>query len=160
MEIQRASVEFTGLKELEALEQTIVKGIAQEYLPILERKVKNNFDLLVHVKGHNRSPPSDSMKSDKRIKYSVHLKLIYANNNSLNIDKVHDWDLPKAMHVSMVALLNRLNKEFKGDVSKTYNRKSANNSEKRIREREMEVRKDRKKSSVRKQANKKRNKTN
>ncbi len=144
-------LEFTGLRELEPLEQTIVKGIAQEYFPVLQRDVHNDINVLVHVKAYN--------KGGKRAKYSVHLKLIYAEN-SINVDHVHDWDLPRGVHEAFVALLNMAKKRFHLDVSnRNQVRKSQNKSEKQIRRREQDIRKDKKKSKIRRQANNKRNRT-
>ena len=157
MEEGRGSVEFTGLKQLEPIEQTIVKGIAQEYLPIIQRQVNNNFDLLVHVKSHKKSP--DASMSDKRTKYAVHLKLIYANNNIFNVDKVHDWDLPKGVHESFVALMNVIKKNFKNDSTKFAQRKSTQKSEKQIKRREVQISKDKKKQTIRREALKKKNRT-
>jgi hypothetical protein len=143
-------LEFTGLRELEPLEQTIVKGISQEYFPIIQREVHNDIDVLVHVKAYN--------KGGKRSKYSVHLKLIYAGN-VLDVNKVHDWDLPRGVHESFVALLNMAKHKFRGDVTNVKARKSINKNEKGIKRREMLIRKDKKKSKIRKQTRRKRNRT-
>ena len=143
-------IEFTGLKELEPLEQTIVKGIAQEYFPILQRDLHNDIDLLVHVKPYT--------KGGNRVKYSVHLKLVYAGN-VINVDKVHDWDLPKAVHESFVALLNISKKQFVGDETRYGARRSQNKSEKTIKRREREIRNNKRKSHIRREMNKKRNRT-
>ena len=159
MDEQRGTIEYTGLKQLEPLEQTIVKGIAQEYLPIIQRQIHNGFDLLVHIKAHNKSPSSEFGKVDKRQKYSVHLKLIFTDNIILNVDKVHDWDLPKGMHESFVALLNRVKKEYKLDANKYKARKSANKSPKQVKRRERQISKSKKKQTIRRNAQKKRNKT-
>ncbi len=138
-----AVLEFTGLSELEPLEQTIVKGIAQEYYPLLQRDIHQDVDILVHVKSYG--------KGGHRNKYSVHLKLIYGGN-ILNVDKVHDWDLPKGVHEAFVALLNIAKKRFKLDPLKYPKRKSENKSWKQIKRRERQVRKDKRKSSVRRRA--------
>jgi len=157
MEEGRGSVEFTGLKQLEPVEQTIIKGIAQEYLPIIQRQLNNNFDLLVHVKAHKKSP--DASMNDKRTKYAIHLKLIYANNNIFNVDKVHDWDLPKGAHESFVALMNVIKKQFKNDATRFPQRKSTQKSEKQIKRREVQISKDKRKQTVRREVQKKRNRT-
>lgn len=143
-------LEFTGLKELEPLEQTIVKGIAQEYYPLLQRDVHQDVDILVHVKTYN--------KGGHKSKYSIHLKLIYAGN-VLNVDKVHDWDLPRGVHEAFVALLNMAKHKFKLDPLKWPKRKSTNKSWKQIKRRERQVKKDKRKSSVRRRALKKRRRT-
>lgn len=144
------SVEFTGLKELEPMEQTIVRGIADQYLPKIERDVHNDVDLLVHVKGYN--------KGGHRSKYSVHLKAIYATKVA-NVDNVYDWDLPKAVHEGFVALLNMLKKQLRLDANQFRIRKSTQKDEIQIKRRERQVSGDKKKSKMRKQANKKRNRT-
>ncbi len=146
-----STMEFTGLKYLEPLEQTIVKGIAQEYLPILQREAHNDIDVLVHVKSYN--------KGGNRSKYSVHLKLI-SSGSSIDVDKTHDWDLPRGIHEAFVDLLNIAKKKFGNDTSRRYEfRKSQNKNDKSIRRRELEVRKNKRKSSIRKQMNKKRGRT-
>lgn len=141
-------LEFTGLRELEPLEQTIVKGIAQEYYPLLQRSVHNNIDVLVHVKPYE--------KGGNRAKYSIHIKLIYAGN-VLDVNKVHDWDLPKGVHEAFVALLNMAKKKFDLDANKFEQRKSTKKSEKQIKRREAKIQKDRTKQSVRRNVKKKRN---
>ena len=143
-------LEFTGLRDLEPLEQTIVKGIAQEYFPILQRNVHNDIDVLVHVKPYT--------KGGKREKYSIHLKVVYAGN-VFNIDKVHDWDLPRAVHESFVAMLNLIKKDFRNDSTKWPIRKSQNKSEKTILRREREIKDNKRKSTIRREMNKKRNRT-
>lgn len=143
-------MEFTGLKELEPLEQTIVKGIAQDYFPILQQRVHNDIDLLVHVKSYN--------KAGNRSKYSIHLKLIYAGD-VIDVNKVHDWDLPKGVHEAFVALLNIAKKKFKLDANKYKERKSQNKSEKQVWRRERAVTSNRKKMSRRKRALSKRRRT-
>ncbi len=143
-------IEFTGLKNLEPLEQTIVKGIAQEYFPILQRELHNDIDVLVHVKAYE--------KGGKRHKYSIHLKVIYASN-VLDVNHVHDWDLPRGVHEAFVALLNIVKKKFKGDTTKFAIRKSQNKNEKQIKRREREVRNNKKKWHIRKEMKKKRSRT-
>ncbi len=151
------NVEFTGLRDLEPLEQTIVKGIAQEYLPVIQQHINNNFDLLVHVKAHNRTIDNDVDKVDKNTNYGIHIKLIFATKNIINVDRVADWDLPRGIHESFVALLNRVKKEFRQDANQYRTRKSIQKNEKQILRREFQVRNDKKKAKIRKQANKKRN---
>lgn len=141
-------LEFTGLKNLEPLEQTIVKGIAQEYFPLVLRAVHNDADVLVHVKAYG--------KGGKREKYSIHIKVIYPGD-ILDVNKVHDWDLPRGVHEAFVALLNMAKKRFNLDSTKYEIRKSTQKSEKQIKRREWQIRKDKKKSRIRRNANKKRN---
>lgn len=143
-------MEFTGLKELEPLEQTIVKGIAQEYFPVLQQRVHNDIDLLVHVKAYN--------KAGNRSKYSIHLKLIYAGN-VIDVNKAHDWDLPKGVNEAFVSLLNIAKKKFSLDANKYKFRKSENKNEKQIIRRAEQVRRDKKKSSSKRRALKKRGRT-
>jgi hypothetical protein len=152
MAIERTgSMEFTGLKGLEPLEQTIVKGIAQEYLPILERDVHSDIDVLVHVKSYN--------KGGNRTKYSIHLKLIYAGN-VIDVNKVHDWDLPKGVHEAFVALINIAKKKFRNDTSRTVTmRKSQNKSENQVKRRERKISKDKRKQTIRRTVQRKRSRT-
>ena len=144
-------LEFTGLKNLEPLEQTIVKGIAQEYFPRVKREVKNDIDLIIHVKPYR--------KAGKRAKYSVHVKCIYATKVE-DVNKVADWDLPKGVHEAFVALLNILRKKIKNGPSKYKVRKSTQKSEKQVARRAAQVKKDKRKSRAKKNAQKKRNRTN
>ena len=136
-------LEFTGLRDLEPLEQTIIKGIAQEYYPKVEREEHNIIDLIIHVKPYH--------KLGHKSKYSIHLKCIYATK-TLNVDNVADWDLPKGVHEAFVALLNLLRHELKGGPSKYKARKSSHKSEKQIIRRAEQVRKSKKKSNVKKRA--------
>ena len=145
-----AMLEFTGLGELEPLEQTIVKGIAQDYYPILQRDVHNDVDILVHVKSYE--------KEGNRSKYSIHLKLVYAGR-VLNVDGVHDWDLPKGVHQAFVAMLNLVRHKFRLDGNKYKVRKSTNKSPKQVIIRERQVRRDKKKSNARRRALSKRRRT-
>lgn len=145
-----AKVEYTGLHKLEPLEQTIVKGISEEYYPKVKREAKNDIDLLVHVKSHH--------KTGNRAKYSVHVKMIYATK-TMNIDHVADWDLPKAVHEAFVALMNLTRGELKNSSSKYKKRKSTQKSEKQVIRRAAAVKKNKKKSSVKKKVTKKRSKT-
>ncbi|MBN2421271.1 hypothetical protein JXB27_03260 [Candidatus Woesearchaeota archaeon] len=132
--------EYTGLKELEPLEQTIVKGITEQYLPKLERDAHNDVNLLVHVKGYN--------KGGHRSKYSVHLKLIYATKVA-NVDNVYDWDLPKAVHEAFVALLNVLKKQFALDGNQYKFRKSENKNAESVKRRERYVQGNKRKMNAR-----------
>ncbi|MBN2421007.1 hypothetical protein JXB27_01890 [Candidatus Woesearchaeota archaeon] len=132
--------EYTGLRELEPLEQTIVKGITEQYLPRLERDAHNDIDLLVHVKGYN--------KGGHRSKYSVHLKLIYATN-VVNVDNVYDWDLPKGVHKAFIALLNMLKKKFALDANLYKIRKSENKDKEGVKRRERYVQGNKRKMNAR-----------
>lgn len=143
-------LEFTGLRELEPLEQTIIKGLANEYFPKIQREAKNDIDLLVHVKVYE--------KEGKRSKYSVHLKCIYATK-VLDVNKVADWDLPRGVHEAFVALLNMLRKRTKNFPGKYKLRKSQNKKPKQVKRRLRKVKKSKKKSSVKKRALKKRGRT-
>ncbi len=143
-------LEFTGLRELEPLEQTIVKGIAQEYFPFLQRAMHNDIDVLVHIKPYD--------KGGKRSKFSIHIKVIYAGN-VLDVNNVHDWDLPKGVHEAFVAALNMAKKIFDLDSTKYEIRKSQNKSEKQAKRRERKIQRDKKKRHIRNWTEYRRNRT-
>lgn len=143
-------IQYIGLRDLEPLEQDIVKRISEQCSPRLLREAHNDIDITVHVKTHN--------KGGSRSKYSVHLKLVYANN-VLDIDKVADWELPRAVADAFEAMHQKIKKEWKEDKTAFPIRKSTNKSEKAVKQRERDVSGNKRKSTIRRQVQKKRNRT-
>jgi hypothetical protein len=82
-------IQFTGLKELESLDQERVKDLAATYYDKIKRSLKNITTLQIHIKEYK--------KEGARKKYSVHIKAV-APTKVIVSTKAHDWDIARVMH--------------------------------------------------------------
>ncbi|MBN1543950.1 hypothetical protein JW898_00645 [Candidatus Woesearchaeota archaeon] len=82
-------IQFIGLKELEEVDQEMVRKITAEYYPKIQRQIKNITSLVVHIKQYS--------KGGHRPKYSMHVRAV-APTKILETQKTSEWDLSKALH--------------------------------------------------------------
>jgi len=84
-------IEVIGIDNLTEEEKNTANNLLKGYIPKIERLVKNNILIKMHVKEHK--------KDGKGKKYSLHFEVIFAGK-MLNSD-AWDYDLSRTIHKAM-----------------------------------------------------------
>lgn len=106
---QHFNLQFIDLNllDIDPYEKKSIKKIASNEAFKLQRMIKNNFQLLIHVKAYS--------KTGRQHKYSVHLKLEFPGQ-IVAVDQ-DDWDIRRAFHKAFRNAHNKIKKMFHGDAS-------------------------------------------
>ncbi len=99
-------IQFVGLKELTPEEQEVVKKISEHHYNKIKRAIKNRASLVLHIKCYS--------EKGKRKKFSLHIKVL-SPTKTFTSDKVHDWELEKALHKAFNDLPEQIHHEFHGE---------------------------------------------
>ena len=83
--------------ELNRKERSLVVRLSEEYNKKIKRKIKNNFDIIIHIKAHE--------KEGSKKKFNIHIDVKSVISFGATAD---DWDLGKAIHKSMEKILNEI----------------------------------------------------
>ncbi len=107
--IPNYNISFIGLEKvgLESYQKYAVQKIASNEAFKLQRKIKNEFSLVVHLKAYG--------KDGKRQKYSVHLKVEFPGK--IITCAQDDWNIETALHKTFTNALNKVKTQFRGDSS-------------------------------------------
>ncbi|MDD5133410.1 MAG: hypothetical protein PHD81_01165 [Candidatus Nanoarchaeia archaeon] len=101
-------IRYSGLKDLNLQEQTILKNIAETEYERIHRMLSGNvMDLLLNVKVHE--------KGGKK-KYSVHTKIVGASD--VITSEAFGWDIKTVTRDSIIKLGNNIKKQFKEEGRK------------------------------------------
>ncbi|MDP3989881.1 MAG: CBS domain-containing protein [archaeon] len=100
------NIKFVGLKELDwhSYDVTALKKIAGNEAFKLQRALKNDFDLVIHMKEYQ--------KDAKKHKYSVHMKVEFPGR--IVTVSQDDWDWKTAVRKTFANAKNKVGKQFKG----------------------------------------------
>jgi hypothetical protein len=97
------NIRFIGLAAIDDEAQSLLKGIVEEYYPKIKRALKNEVQLVVHVKAHT--------KGGARPKFSLHVRA-EAPTRIFESSKNAEWDLSKAAHESMEDIIKEIQHAF------------------------------------------------
>ena len=103
-------IKYSGLKDLNSEEQSILKSIVEKEFPKVQRLLKNPADLMVHIK---------TLKKETRKRFLISMRLempgkILSTKN-LETEKGGDWDLTKALHKEMKSLESEVKHHLRTD---------------------------------------------
>ena len=106
------NIQYIGLDELnmDRFTEDWVKKIASYYSEKIGFLVKNEFDVVVHIKKYK--------KAGKQHKYSVHLRVNYPGGTVAS-GKAYDWDIRRALHKGFRDLKNELSHRYKRNLKET-----------------------------------------
>ncbi len=107
---QNFNIQFIGLNQLDLDpgEKENVQKIASNESMKLQRKIHNEFTLVIHFKEY-----ATEGKQQKQHKYSVHLRIEYPGK--IVTVSQDDWDIIRALRETFANAENALDKKFKGD---------------------------------------------
>lgn len=103
------TIQFVGVSELSAEEQSTVNSITTEYFEKIKRELHNLTNMTVHVKSYQ--------KEGAKKKYSLHVK-IAAPTKIFDSNKQDDWELAKALHMSFNSILHQIQHKLHTDVTR------------------------------------------
>lgn len=95
-------IEFKGLKELENVDQTMVKTLVSEYYDKVKRSLHNETMLVVHIK--------EASKEGHRHRYEVNVRAVAPTK--IFESKSEEWDLATAIHGTCKDLLKQIEHAF------------------------------------------------
>jgi CBS domain-containing protein len=103
------NIKFVGLNKskLEPYQKVNIKKIAANETFKLQRKIKNELNLTIHIK--------DYQKTGGRQKFSVHLRLVFPGQ--IITSSQEDWDIETAVRKTFNNAKNAVKKKFRGDSS-------------------------------------------
>ncbi|MBT5343160.1 CBS domain-containing protein [Candidatus Woesearchaeota archaeon] len=103
------NIKFVGLNKsrLEPYQKVNIKKIAANETFKLQRKIKNELDVTIHIK--------DYQKTGGRHKYSVHLRLEFPGQ--MITSEQDDWEIETAIRKTFNNAKNAVKKKFRGDSS-------------------------------------------
>lgn len=104
------NIQFIGLNaaKLEPYQKYNFKKIAANEAFKLQRKINNEFVLVIHLKEYG--------KGGKQQKYSVHMRLEYPGK--IITSEQEDWDLETALRKAFNNAKNEVKSRFRGDSSR------------------------------------------
>jgi hypothetical protein len=99
-------IQVVGINDLDDMERDAVNRLADRYYPKIERELKDDVSLVIHIKTHN--------DQGRQRKYSVHTKVnapsrIFTTENSV------DWDINAALHKSFTGLIEQIRHQLHTD---------------------------------------------
>lgn len=103
-------VKYSGIKDLATDEQTALKSIVEKEYKKLQRMIKNDSVLNVHVK---------VLKKETRKRFLISMRLetpmkLFTTKNK-ETEKGGDWDLNKAVHQEMDSLYFEVKHHLRAD---------------------------------------------
>ena len=105
-------IKYSGLKNLNEEEQSILKSLVEKDYPRLERMVKNTCDLTVDI---------NTSKKETRKRFMISLRLESPAQRFVvktrDTEQWGDWDLTKATHKALDALYFEIKHRLKTDTS-------------------------------------------
>jgi CBS domain-containing protein len=106
---KKFTIKFVGLNKtkLEPYQKYSIKKIASNEAMKLQRKIKNELNITLHLKVYDKGG---------RQKFSVHIKLEYPGQ--LIASNQDDWDLETALRKTFENAKNAVKKKFRGDSSR------------------------------------------
>ncbi len=102
-------IQFVGVSELSAEEQSIVNTITTEYFAKIKRKLHNITNMIVHIKCYE--------KEGGRKKYSMHIK-VSAPTHMFDSSDADDWELPRALHKAFEDIEHQIQHRMHTDVTR------------------------------------------
>ncbi|HLC86111.1 MAG TPA: HPF/RaiA family ribosome-associated protein [Candidatus Nanoarchaeia archaeon] len=108
-------IRYSGINDLSDDEQVMLRSIIEKEFPKLKRYIKNNIDIMVHVK---------VLKKESRKRYNINLRIdaptrVFSEHNQ-DTEKGGDWDLIKSAHKAVKALENEVKHRFKAEDKKKW----------------------------------------
>ncbi len=104
-------IKYSGLKDLDAEEQSILKNLIEKEYPRIQRLVKNVSDLIVNVK---------VSKKQTRKRYIISFRLEAPTRmfsvKTKDTEMGGDWDITKATHKALNALYFEVKHRLKSDT--------------------------------------------
>lgn len=97
-------IQFIGLRELDPVDQEMVRKIIFEQYPKLKRRLHNLTSLVVHIKPYG--------KGGARQKYSFHMRAV-APTRIFESTKAYAWDLATSVHKAFDDLDHQIEHAFK-----------------------------------------------
>ena len=97
-------IQFIGLKDLEPVDQEMLRKIIFEQYPKIKRKLHNMTSLVVHIKSYG--------KGGARAKYSFHMRAL-APTHLFESSNASAWDLATCVHKSFDDLDHQIEHAFK-----------------------------------------------
>ncbi|MBW2969460.1 hypothetical protein KY315_01055 [Candidatus Woesearchaeota archaeon] len=101
--MEQEIIQFVGVKDLEPMEQETVQRLTTENYEKIKRALKNITSLKVHVKMYK--------KEGEQKKFSMHVQAIYPGG-TIESNKSHDFELPKALHQAFADVLVQIEHKF------------------------------------------------
>lgn len=92
-------IQVIGIKDLDDMEIDAVNRLADRYYQKVQREIKNEVSLVIHIKSYE--------KEGRQRKYSVHVRAI-APTRIIVSTKGIDWDISKALHKAFRDIIHRL----------------------------------------------------
>ena len=98
-----ADIEYKGISGLEPEDRDMIKGLAEEYYPKIQRELKNVTKLVVHIKS--------SSKGGHRIRYHINVRAeaptrIFESSSE-------EWDLAKGLHEAFKEVKREIQHHFR-----------------------------------------------
>src|SRR3989338_6390105 len=107
------TIKYSGLKNLNPIEQQIINQILEREYPRIQRMIKNESDLHVHIK---------TVKKDTRKRYIISIRLEAAtkmySTKTKDTEEAGDWDIKKATHKAIEHLESEIKRSIKPDEGK------------------------------------------
>lgn len=106
-------IQYVGIRDLDDAARDAVSEIATRYHDKIKRMVKNDTRLVVHVKVHGAHKDGchgEDGPADKKLKYSIHLKVVAPTHVFESEDA--DFDIRKATHLVFDHVLNQVEHKF------------------------------------------------
>lgn len=96
-------IKFIGLDELEDVDQAMVRTLADEYYGKIQRELKNDTSLVVHIKAH--------VKGGHRNRYEITVRA----EAPTRMFETHceEWDLAKGLHKTFKDIEREIQHAFK-----------------------------------------------
>ncbi len=109
------NIQFVGLNKaaLESYQKANVQKICSNEALKIQRMIKNEFTLVVHIKEYG--------KDARQRKYSIHLRVEYPGH--IITASADDWDIETAVHKTFENAKNEAKRMFQGDTSKKFIKK-------------------------------------
>lgn len=101
-------IEVVGINNLTEEEKKIANNLLKEYIPKIERLVKNDILIKMHVKEYK--------KDGKGKKYSLHFEVIFSGT-MLHSD-AWDYDLSRTIHKAMKKIESEAEHKFHSSEQK------------------------------------------
>ena len=92
-------IQIVGIKDLDDMEIDAINRIANRYYPKIERSLKGEIGVTIHVKSIH--------KQGTQKKYDIHVKA-RAPKETFVSTKGIDWDINKALRMSFEDILHRI----------------------------------------------------
>jgi len=102
-----AAIRFVGVRDLSPEERLLLDELAARYHPKIERALRNEVDLVVHVKTH-KAPPGK--EGGKKFSVPVHVN---APTKAIKSSKADSWELGTALRQAFEEVERQAQHTFK-----------------------------------------------